>query len=243
MHKPENKVLIFIWSLKRSGSHGLVKWLFPHFEDYEFLNNMSAKRPINPARQETVYRPKDALMVSFEDADLCNLIDHNKVDQIIKRGDIEGRFERLINIVLIRDPFNLIASRMKGGWDTEEATAKAVRLWKIHARECLGDTNFLQNKLVVLFHDWFSDIEYRKSMSKEIGFPFTDDGKSTLGHWGSSFDGKAYRNNANEMKVLERWRYYKDQAWFQKVCSDPEILELWGRISDWMPEGAKEIVK
>jgi len=196
---------------------------------------MTAKMPIRPERQDSVYRKKDALIVSFEDTNLRN-INPEKVDEIIQRGDMKGRFEKFINIILLRDPFNLIASRIRGGWDTEVAKAKAINLWKIHAREFLGETSSLQNKLLIKYNHWFSNEEYRKSISEQIGFPFTDDGKNILGYWGSSFDGKTYRNNANEMDVLERWKKYSTHEWFLNLCADPELIDLSKQIFEWCPK-------
>ena len=161
------------------------------------------------------------------------------IKDVIARGKLTGKYERFINLLLIRDPFNLFASRFRGRWQISNAL-RARKLWKMYAREFLGDQNKISNKVCLKFNDWFSDESYRRWVSSQFGQEFTDEGKNSLGHWGSSFDGKIFKTNANEMKVLDRWQSYIDHDDFLTIISDPELLELSRRIFGPPP---KEITK
>ncbi|MHA2009893.1 MAG: hypothetical protein ACXADW_10865 [Candidatus Hodarchaeales archaeon] len=90
--------------------------------------------------------------------------------------------------------------------------------------EVHGVTNHLPNKTIIFFNRWFKDKKYRKQLSESFDLKFSDRYLNELGifdlskreqgkrkAWGSSsFDGRKYRKKAQEMKVLDRYKYLEE---------------------------------
>jgi len=86
----KSNLRINLWSLKRSGAHGVMMWLEAMLKDPEIKNN------VNPL---TVYDDpevnKGHWLIGFEDKGL-------------RAVDPKG-----VHLVVLRDPYNLVASRYK----------------------------------------------------------------------------------------------------------------------------------
>ncbi len=96
-------------------------------------------------------------------------------------------------------------------------------------------TKHLENKVCIYFNSWFSDQDYRQSISQKLNIEFTDSGfskVSQIGH-GSSFDGTQYDGNNQKMKVLARQRFLNDseRQLLEKILADDELQELAHRIT------------
>ena len=174
------------------------------------------------------------LMMNFENLNPAKL--PMSYDQYIKRFN---PVKNSLCILVIRDIFNFIASRVKSG---RELTVKdltennaclrnTVELWKIHAREYLGITNYLPQKVSVNFNKWFADVEYRKNLSKMLQVDNEILNWNTVSTYGggSSFDDKNI--NASKMKVLERWRLYENLEPYRNLFqNDIELVSLSEKI-------------
>jgi hypothetical protein len=90
-----------VWSLRRSGAHGFEEWLFPHLPNYAFENNANVASPIG---QNEKYINTKNLVVGYEDIPL---------DIVGERT--EENFRSVSNVfnIIIRDPYNLFASRLR----------------------------------------------------------------------------------------------------------------------------------
>ena len=121
----------------------------------------------------------------------------------------------------------MFASRLQYyGRDSE--TNRYAKIWKIYAREFLGYTNFLEDKLLVNFNKWHEDINYRINLSKRLGLKFTDASRgivSAIGK-GSSFDKMSFQGKAEEMSINDRWKNWVDDKNYQNIFKDEEIIEL-----------------
>lgn len=142
-------------------------------------------------------------------------------------------------ILVIRDIFNFIASRVKSGREltledlaeNNARLASTIELWKTYAREYLGITNYLPQKVSVNFNKWFTDCEYRKNLSKMFCVDREILNWNTVSTYGggSSFDNQNI--NASQMKVLERWIEYENiEAYRNLFRNDIELVSLSERI-------------
>jgi len=109
---------------------------------------------------------------------------------------------------------------------------RTIKFWPHYAREFLGETDFLkEKKICISFNHWFNDMVYRVKISKLLNLEYSD---LTLDYGGSpsSFDRKKYsRGRAREMKILERWKIFKDNVVYQEVLDIcPEVRELSTKI-------------
>jgi len=106
---------------------------------------------------------------------------------------------------------------------------KFIKAWKSHAEEALSITNRLSNLLVINFNRWVLDKTYRKSIIDKIGFIFTDKGHNIMGAvgGGSSFDKYKYAADASQMKLFDRWKFFKDNRLMQNIYAHyPDIVKL-----------------
>jgi hypothetical protein len=246
------KRVVVLHGMKRSGIHGVVGWLRAQ-ERFVFLNNAIPILPVLRGEKE-IPQPQDfeswlgrelpprripfpaplkrllfgrsALLVGLEDHDPCVRL---------FRADPAN----LTNLLVLRDPANLLASRIRKASSMDHPAYprergalmdRVVANWKKHAREFLGTTAHLANRVNVYFPRWFADPAYRAEVSARLGLTFDDSGFSAVAGegGGSSFDGTLFDGRASEMNVLDRRSQLSpgERGLLGQVLEDPELLEL-----------------
>lgn len=136
-------------------------------------------------------------------------------------------------MLILRDPFNLFASRWRS-IHPEIGDAAALRMWKQHARAALNPRKGLQHDpVVVLYNNWFLDSDYRRQLADRLALPFSDAGLQRVSHCGggSSFDARRYDGRAQQMPVLQRWQAYADDPRFRTLF-DAQTLDLAEQLFD-----------
>jgi hypothetical protein len=221
--------------MSRSGNHGVIRWLVAHYEEagygVYFYNNtvplfLEHVNFIMPHVDRSV---KKAFIVSFEDV------------------QINQRFSKLTasadhNILLLRDPMNLFASRLmglapdrglllpEGTSDQHRTTASAatskslplqVEKYKNHHAEFSGQTNFLKNKVCISYNSWVSEETYRRDIAEsQLGLEFSDSKYKTRA--GSSFG----RPPASESEYFDRWKSFWDDPVYAAVRGDDFLMGI-----------------
>lgn len=255
-----NKNEFRITGLSRSGNHALINWILAQVKNSSFCfvncaepkqNPFSSARPLGkgkdgiytnltefskPNEEKGDFQKKDYLIYSYEDTFLGPLV-HRSFKQ--QHENWLGNSENRKDILLIRDPFNLFASRIKAGFlltdkphRREQISWKVLkRIYKQHAREFLGEKNYLGQAVKINYNDWVVKKQYRKSISDQLGIPFSDEGLFELSRvaGGSSFEGTSISAEELHKKVESRWENYKDNRQFWDLF-DEEIADLSHRI-------------
>jgi hypothetical protein len=257
-----NRNELRIIGMSRSGNHAVIQWLTAQIPGRAcFLNCAEGKNnPFASARvmddgrtciasyddfdleqeQKGQFSSKDYLIFSHEDGYLgrsCSREYEQSHDQWV------GPSGRRTDILILRDPFNLFASRLRQLWGFVTIGTSA-RIWKQHAREFLRQTRRLRhNPMFISYNHWHSDRDYRRDIAAALDIPFSDEGIHTVFscNGGSSFDGVAFDGQASRMKVTERWKHYADDPRFLSIFDD-EMLELSRRIFGDIP-GTEALVK
>jgi len=257
-----NGTEIRVVGMSRSGNHAIVNWILAQAPGRTcFLN--CAEPGCNPylsARPRTPELPgwralydgfdveaeragrlsrKDLLIHSYEDTFLGPF---RKRENEERHDEWVGRSRRRIDLLILRDPRNLFASRLASGygWLDDELVA---RIWAQHAREFLGlRRNLRQERLMVSYNRWVASRSYRRQVAGAIGLEFDDRAahKVPAAAGGSSFDGTAYDGRAEEMPVLRRWHSFAGAPRFHRLLT-PAVRELSDRIfgSAALPEPAR----
>jgi hypothetical protein len=252
-----NDNLFIFFALKRSGHHAVMVWLAYHFNLPIFvLNNI---KPYTDPYLTTAFNNnwdkesdwlvhiddgnveqvrnlhKHCLVIGYQDFNITNLKDGK--DIILERKKNLGESLKIFNLLILRDPFNLLVSR----WYKPGPAPKLIDdsdildMWEIYAEEYVGVTNFLEFKVPVNYNLWFSSIEYRQQLSAQFGLDFTDTGlnvvpKSAAGV-GSSFDKTTYDGKGNQMKVLERWKLGReDKRFIEAFRNRHKLASLYRKI-------------
>ena len=112
------------------------------------------------------------------------------------------RIPRSSTLLVLRDPYNLFASRLKwfhgrGEPPTAERFEEFRTLWKLHAGEFLGTTHWLPEAVHVRYNDWFRSRAYRDELAGRIGFENTDRGVEKIARWA---DTSQYANDPQALR-------------------------------------------
>lgn len=234
------------FAVARSGSHAIYNWMtqqFPSEKDkyvrgYKYFNIISDQKD------------SDVVIDNYEDVSVKDIPSCFKIvfkAKNKKRSRIEIPFleeREEIVVVVLRDPFNLFASRSRQRpirAYSSESTMQIKEIWKDHAREILGDTNYYKNKIGLLYNRWHSSTKYRRKISEKMGGSFSDEGinKMTYQGRGSSFNRKNeyFKNNAREMDVENRWKIFLSNDKYDQykkrilpIFKDKELISLSERI-------------
>jgi hypothetical protein len=243
------KTFIRFFGMKRGGNHALHNWILPKFQGRIYYNNNALfKHPVDKKKSDGLNCFKkyshitqgerdnnDIIFISYEDLALSDTIIHPpNIDQIY------GHYDIYTDIFVLRDPYNLFASRAR---HYEKGTAhrsdlcvhkrddfdRLVFLWKDFAYKFLNP----QSGEVGIYYDkWYDNDHYRRRICESLGVEFNDKGKDLISGWGggSSFDGA--KVPAHKMKVLERKKQYKDYEFSCKLSEDQELNRLLGAINE-----------
>lgn len=235
--------------MRRSGSHAFLNWLSASTQGKVcFLNDVTRFSDITPdqlsydlpslsvQKRARVNEKKELLLYNFEDVNLESRADW-WLPELLK-----GTSTNRQTVLLLRDPYNLFASRMKTRDNMpdnefainiaprEDALIDAVRsLWLQHAKEFLRLTSILGCEVVrVNYNLWVFDAEYRATIANALGVQSCERAMTQIPRYGfgSSFEG--YRNGVlrNRIGLLHRWRHYEDNPHFKQFIMDSELSEL-----------------
>ncbi|MEX2672990.1 MAG: hypothetical protein WD294_12870 [Phycisphaeraceae bacterium] len=235
-----------VTGLSRSGNHAVLQWLMAQLRGrFVFLNCAEGGRnPYTSARpmdDGAIYRtnipgydleaeanqvqvPKQHLIFSHEDSFLgraCSATFEKHHDAWV------GRSRERVDILILRDPYNLFASRLRNPAGLVPGKS-AMRIWKQHARQAAEAPRQLRhNPVVIAYNRWFADETYRRHIAEQLGLAFTDAGRLEVAacNGGSSFDGMSYRHHADRMPVLRRWAHYVDDPDYANLM-DPSVMKL-----------------
>lgn len=241
-----NRRELRVIGMSRSGNHAIINWIrnqswgrvcflncaepktnpFESARPLEHGSGIEANFPEFDLENERrgLFAEKDSLIFSHEDCFL-GMVTRGAFEE--QHDDFVGPSDRRIDILVLRDPFNLFASRLKAGYSG--VTRKtAIRIWKQHAREFLGRGAYLKGEHVFIsYNRWVTDRDYRRRLAEQLNLPFTDAGFEEVAHTGrgSSFDGLRYDGRASRMKVLERWKTFADDPEYRHLFDD-EMIRL-----------------
>ena len=246
--------------MSRSGNHAVINWILAQATGRVcFLNCAEPKtnpfetaRPLDCGTSVVATDPdfdleaeragrlsrKDLLVFSHEDTFLGYAFGgagRNAFEAAHDRW--VGLSRRRHDVLLLRDPFNLFASRRRWQY-CAIPDHTAVRMWKQHARAFLAPQRHgLRHATVTISYNlWVADAAYRRAVADALGLVFTDAGLDQTARCGggSSFDGMAYDGRARDMKVFDRWRARLDDRHWRALFT-PDVLDLSEAIFGELP--------
>lgn len=241
---PLQNTYVRLLGMPRSGTHAVMNWLAYRLGktgcyieekqkcDYEIPPSGSSDLPAfsNGVDAVSSDHPKDFLIHGFEWRP-CNSVFNPHLEHLFRPG--MGGFKRKLNVLVLRDPYNLAASmrnkRTDNAWRPLNAQRKAMsmlRMWTDHA------VWFLEHKddpdcLCINYNEWFVSEEYRQSICEKADVDYDERGLDDVSSYaaGSSFDGTTKRGR--EMAVLDRWQtQLNDDLYLWMFARWPEVREM-----------------
>lgn len=172
--------------------------------------------------------PPNQIIVSFEDYSL-RIFDH-RIDRRIL-GELRPDVT-VFNLLVLRNPFNLLASRRRAGMLTRRSAhycgLSLPALYAEYAREYRGQTKHLSmGKTVPISYDrWHLDSSYRRALAAALELPFSDRNLNIVSGQGggSSFDGTAIPGQ--ELHTGDRWIDYRNSDLFAEILRNEEIVRF-----------------
>lgn len=229
--------------MKRSGNHVVINWMagcgrFFHINNalpvsYELSESRHFSYPVSMARVMARKRIKRIRSMGLRPA--TYLISVEDMPISVPLFDTQGEST---NILLVRDPENLFASRIKKASAKHRAAyprkndatmQRAISVWLEHADELLAKTEHLQMCIGIFFDRWVCDPEYRKLIAARLGVacgeaPISQRAKEGDG---SSFGGQKTVGPSEVGNLLKRRRLLNDceRTLLDQVMAAPRMQE------------------
>lgn len=227
--------------MKRSGNHGLVRWLLPQI-DGSFINNAI---PVGPILRGVKMLP-DPMPFDAWVKGKTDLRGSGSAGLLIGLEDLELEATPLADdrrevrkLLILRRPEQMFSSRLRHASRVEmvafprqnnDVMRRAASVWKQHARCFLGMENSYPGRIAISFEAWVTDREYRRTLCDAIGVDFDDRAFGGVGHegGGSSFDGMSFDGKGHLMNVLDRVSQLlpEERAVLDEIFRDRELQRL-----------------
>ena len=222
--------------MKRSGQHAIINWICEQHGNITHKNDCKLStdgKKVVSSFGETVYGPGECLLLNLENynAEAFRVLDAGKLE------DLAQYSERTYKVLVVRDMRNWVASclarKSYAGKERDPYTQlnksyidgqgiahpPALVTYRGHIDALVGDSGHV---LVIDYDKWVQDKDYRKVIAKILCLNFTDGGLNTISEFGngSSFDNMAYNGRAQEMDVLNRYRYYNSDSEYSALMKE-----------------------
>jgi hypothetical protein len=166
---------------------------------------------------------KELLIYNFEDP---------LIDQVYEYGRDIGQSGKEFNILVLRDAYNLFASRLAGlkNFRRQCRVSPVLKtIWKTHAREFLEETSFLNGKVCLSFNRFVESTDYRRGLALSLGLREPEfSACMTQEGGGSSFDRGAEVNLSGlTSRFLD---FAEDPLYLDLFRNDHELYDLNMRI-------------
>lgn len=264
-----NELELRVCGIQRSGNHAIISWIIQQFDGKRacFLNNVrhGDHDPYVVAPQRKAYglddvpeaqwreAPKALLVYSYEDdakrltpGATSLLASAFSPAFEAKRETYLGSSARRLDILILRDPANNFASRLK---KLDKLTGvkdlpTIVAFWKELARAALdAEARRDPETLVVRYNQWFADKRYRQQLSRQLGGVFSDATLRQVSEigGGSSFDKTALSADVTVADVFRKWRKIFQPATYTRIPSyvrrlrgarEMKVMERWREFDE-----------
>jgi len=206
-----NETIYAIFGLRRSGHHGVVRWLCGCLDDdviwHDDCKVIGAN--IRGARHYKYSETPTNIVYNFESFGVRQF-------ESVKKA-LAGKNVKYI--LILRDVYNWAASLRKYILNKGKLQPDLnINRWVDYAKEYLGETEHLPDVTTISYNHWMVDEAYRKEVTANLGIGFNDNGKDIMVSE-SSFSDMTFQNNASELPVLVRYREFDDDQVYRSLFS------------------------
>jgi len=247
-HHVDNRFITL--SLQRSGQHAVIHWLCTQIRNIVHFNHCHFERVhlrnwITPINNRVVYyRDSEQLDSGIQDREslisfLADIPEYQHLLYSFEDFDIENalitKYVRTSNptvILILRDPYNWLASSIKHDRNSPRLLAAKKSILVKYLEQALGVKNYLTGPVVVIsYNQWVTQADYRRSICRELGVPFSETADRTLSSiqnfgGGSSFDGLHLDKDQLKSNVFQRWKQFASDPLYRELLDDDYLNEL-----------------
>lgn len=238
-----DKVRYQVHGMRRTGNHAIINWIIKgRAGNVIFCNDLDPGRHPATAPMKRLRRGpgEAAIITSYEDLPSA-AFDREPHEAWY------GRCKAVHHILILRDPFNLFASRFvwkrfRGDLfrDDPAHRAEVIATWKDHARTYLawqqdgGQDGVFRHALN--YNSWVADASYRNDMGRRLGLTSANEGLSEVTNYGggSSFEG-TNTSATDGLRYLQRFTKVIGDPAFAVIFRDRELVDLAQRIFGDIP--------
>lgn len=226
--------ILIIFGMQRSGNHLAINWIRGQTPaSTVFYNNI--RKDSHPFDAWSLYNlrrnkglPK--IILSYEDVGLEDVLSGRLRDFVAQRQRSPGVSVRCG--VVLRDPYNLFASRLKSKperFETDESIDFQQQLYISHGTIARTPREVGGFEVVpILYNRLLADADYRNELSSTLGLEKGDKGleQVPMNGLGSSFDGYLADHKQIQKGVFERWRALESDPRLRKAVDHPRIRQI-----------------
>ncbi|MBP7449480.1 MAG: hypothetical protein KA817_05560, partial [Flavobacteriales bacterium] len=234
LKRDRRKSIYAIHGMQRTGNHAIINWIMKGSMRPGILcNDLShGDVPMHAAIKKYVHgRGRSMILSSYEDRSISKV-------PVIPMLDWYGPHADRTTILIIRDPFNLFASRYvwkhtQGEWfrNNLEYRAQVIATWKEHAHRALSWSSVPSMNgtglLVVNYNKWVVDVDYRNTCSLTLGLELSDAGLNEISGLGG---GSSFHGTSTVPKTVnsynQRFQALLGDPVFEHIFKDPELWTL-----------------
>mgnify|MGYP006274521873 CR=1 FL=1 len=189
---------------------------------------------IQPRQKLSVFNPgldrdalrsinKDLLLLSYEEVSFSN----PRLTRFLEKPDkYVGPIDSALEIVLLRDPYNLFASLLKSGMMDESSSGYYVSKYKEYGDKYLKIKEASdRGALAVTYNEFVTSPEYRISMSNMLGGKLLAEAPASVSCYGGGSSFQPQASQANELDTMNRWKSYVNDPLYRSLF-DAEITNL-----------------
>lgn len=247
-----NKLEIRIVALKRTGHHAIIEWILNGISGKRvFINNSRPGKPVfypdwilkRPAYRLVTHgfddydlsrdiggdlQEKDALVYNYENWPLPVVFPK---DLDTARQKLVGRSERIVDMMVCRDPLNNAASYIKktSHKHTLSEFREWMALWCDYAEVAINGVAPDGRSIVPVHYSlWLTSDEYRVKIADQLGIENAPMPEQTA-KWG---DGSSFAQGEIDKKVTDkealklRWLSFEDDPTFRELFSNERVVDV-----------------
>ncbi|WP_299852650.1 hypothetical protein [uncultured Roseovarius sp.] len=236
---PVNSVEICVLGMRRSGNHAVIHWLemigtqspgvVVHLNnlapgDNGYRHRIWYPEPLS-ADQHDIFRKGrrkslgagdvGLLIRSYED------ISYDAFTSDQNRPFFYGGTKKKISLVIVRDPANLFASRLKSGFtQTKVDGVGQEQLYLDTLKKAKSDPD----TKILFFNDFVRNPEYRRRLLADMEIDAEDrDPTAKMSGYGG---GSSFQESEVSIgKLTARYEAMLDNAEFEKILTNPQIIQ------------------
>lgn len=132
------------------------------------------------------------------------------------------------NVIVLRDPYNWLASAMAMNKKYSKIYAPLdIDLWIEHAKYFVSE-NESPNLILIKYNQWIVDVEYRKEILLKMGLKYDD-----------SYDLSKFKDNPSSFNIKKdfdkRWKLYKNNKTYLTKIKNKKLYNLSNEIFNFTP--------